>query len=159
MRIVIQIALSILACSFSIINYCGQREVDQEAAMHFVKLVQKRNYLVHRLEKPIKSLLRFYDNLQKQQNFNVLYFFDYVHHVKQQPISSGLFEQFSHPVVRGYLKEIEQKNDGQAIYKLWSDFLSYKFIESDLLSVKRLLLSCCYIKILFASFDFKQIGF
>lgn len=80
--------------------------------MRFVRLVQKRYYLVHRLEKPIEFLT-------KLSHGNITF-------------PSGISDQFQHPHVIKYMKALELDHDVRAINNLWSDFLSYKYIEEDL---------------------------
>jgi len=132
MRYLVITLLALTVSGFSICNNPNEcRLADDTGAMRFVKLVQKRYYLVHRLEKPIKSLLKFYEMAQKKQHFTLWDFFEHHHH-KHALIKPGASEQFKHPIVKHYMREIEQKSDIQAIHKLWSDFFSYKYIESDL---------------------------
>ncbi|MDR3550431.1 MAG: hypothetical protein P4L31_03390 [Candidatus Babeliales bacterium] len=129
-----------LSCLFltiaSVNSNCNNLSIDlrdQSTAMNFIKRVQKRNYLVHRLEKPIKSLLRFYEFSQKEHHFNVWDFFDHrQNNHKSAMAHSGFSDQFTHPTVKRCMKDVEEKNDVQAVHRLWSDFLSYKYIESDL---------------------------
>lgn len=100
-------------------------------AMKFVKMVQKRYYLVHRLEKPISFLMDFYRSAAKKNIFNV-WSLDKPYPYKDIIVPTGVSDQFKHPLVIKYMRDLENEHNIRAINDLWSDFLSYKYIEDEL---------------------------
>lgn len=56
---------------FSICNLEGANDAyNKQLAMQFVKLVQKRYYFIHRLEKPIKVLFSLFEKNQPPSGRN-----------------------------------------------------------------------------------------
>src|SRR5581483_7264303 len=123
---------------FSIIMFsvCNLSAVDaahdKQVAMEFVKLVQKRYYFIHRLERPIKTLFYLYEKLMSQQHEGLFYLLTYSNKIhKKIIIEPGTALQFRHDVVRKYVKKIEQTQSIDPIKELWDDFVAYKYVESD----------------------------
>ena len=128
---IIRSLLIISVCNFS----WGLSEAPyidtNEHAMKFVKMVQKRYYLVHRLEKPISFLIEFYQSVTKKNVLNLWVFGQSQFH-KDLLVPVGVSEQFKHPLVIKYMKALEVEHSAHVISDLWSDFLSYKYIEDEL---------------------------
>lgn len=124
---------------FFLVSICNVARVDgelvnlepNEQAMKFVKMVQKRYYLVHRLEKPITFLMEFYRSVVKKGPFNLWSIFKSDLH-KDIVVPLGVSEQFKHPLVIKYMRELESHHTITVINDLWSDFLSYKYIDDEL---------------------------
>lgn len=125
----ISLLVFISACIFTAPSLIGQELNEQ--AMHFVKMVQKRYYLVHRLEKPITFLVRFNKYITKKDFFTLGFFFG-SHGDKDTILPVGISEQFQHPLIIKYMKALEERHNINVINDLWSDFLSYKYVEDEL---------------------------
>lgn len=120
----------ISACIFPVVfGFDDSGQKDQ--AMQFVKMVQKRYYLVHRLEKPVNFLIRFYESVTKNTTFDTWSLIQLSLH-KGPMVPAGVSSQFRHPLVVKYIRALEHEQSAQAISDLWSDFLSYKHIEDEL---------------------------
>lgn len=124
---------TLLSMSFSICNSSvGGDQQDHKVAMQFVKLVQKRYYFIQRLERPIRVL--FYINEKLINKDKASFINSLLHHNsahKKIIIEPGTALLFQNDVVRKYMKKIEQTQNIDALKDLWSDFLAYKYIESD----------------------------
>lgn len=120
---------------FSMCNICMPQESpglkSSEQAMRFVKVVQKRYYLVHRLEKPMRFLMDFYESIQQNNQFNFWHLMAQ-RKPKELILPIGISAQFQHPAVKKCMKTLEEEHNIRAIHSLWSDLLSYKFIENEL---------------------------
>lgn len=126
----ILLTIMVSICNFSATSSEVSPE-SNEHAMQFVKRVQKRYYLVHRLEKPISFLIEFYKSEAKKNLLNLWSFIQPNLH-KDILIPAGVSEQFQHPLVIKYMKALEVQHSAHVISGLWSDFLSYKYIEDEL---------------------------
>lgn len=121
-----------------IVSVCNFRAIASEEiilpndqAMQFVKAVQKRYYLVHRLEKPIIFLVDLYQSVTRSTLFDSWFHLKSPHH-KKLIVPEGVSKQFKHPLVFKYMRALEKDHDACVINALWSDFLSYKYIEDEL---------------------------
>ena len=99
--------------------------------MEFVKLVQKRYYFIHRLERPMKTLFYLYEKLISKQHESIFYSLTHSKIHKKIIIEPGTALLFRHDAVRKYVKKIEQTQKIDPVKELWDDFLAYKYIECD----------------------------
>lgn len=109
----------------------SNRIESDDQAMRFVKIVQKRYYLVHRLEKPVEFLVSFYGAPKKRSSLDALSFLQ-SNSKDTIIVPAGVAQQFKHPAVIKCMKMVEEEKSLRGIQVLWSDFLSYKFIEDEL---------------------------
>jgi hypothetical protein len=102
-----------------------------EQVMRFVKMVQKRYYLVHRLEKPMNFLIHSYQALIQQKSAFDFYAWFQDGLSKGASFKQDATIQFTHPAIIKYAKELEKGLLTSSIKNLWSDFLSYKHIDDE----------------------------
>lgn len=129
--------------AFTVSNLLCATEIQSSPqAMEFVELVQKRYYLAHRLESPIRVLIDSYNKIMNKGSVGLWKFVvnRTNNSCKARLLEQGTAKKFQHSLVRGHMQRIEETQSIDAVHELWSDFLAYKFIESDLF-VKEMLVA------------------
>lgn len=81
----------------------------EDASMDMVRHIQERYYLIRRLEQPIGTLMDAMTRI---------------------PFTQKAKGYFKHPVLYRTIATMENAQSAEPFYKVWGDFLSYKFVES-----------------------------
>jgi hypothetical protein len=96
---------------------------DDHFSLKHAELIQKRYYIIRRLEESIKTFNVIQSNVFKEKklrNKKISHFDDRILHF------------FNHPAVASAVSEIASTGDVQPFYTLWDSCVAYRFLEDDL---------------------------
>lgn len=113
----------IITCAQPSFNYCSDLDVvhGEHFSMNKVSHIQKRYYMIRRLEKPMKNFFAVHDKIAHELSFGS--------EAKRMKIPD--LPVMTHPAIKKRLREMVQTGDTKPLHKIWYDFLAYKFIEDS----------------------------
>ncbi|HZW61418.1 MAG TPA: hypothetical protein VFF04_04275, partial [Candidatus Babeliales bacterium] len=100
----------------------SEHQKDDHFNLRSVGYVQKRNYLIRRLEEPVKTLNTVQKQLHEKGFFKT---------ASQIPIDQSSSKLFQHPSIQEVTQAIIAEQSIEPFYRVWGDFLSYRYLQNN----------------------------